>query len=64
MFHTEEQNVITRSQSQDRVELDIHVTSDDDEDYVARFTLVRLEGRWCVDSLRWAIDSDDSHSSA
>jgi len=64
MFHTEEQEVTTRSQSNDRVVLDIHVTSDDDEDYVAHFTLVRLEGRWCVDNLRWALDEDDTHSSA
>jgi len=64
MFHTEEQEVATRSQAEDRVVLDIHVTSDDDEDYVAHFTLVRLDGRWCVDNLRWAFDEDDTHSSA
>jgi len=63
MFHTEEQGVTTQSQSDDRVVLDIHVASDDDEDYVAHFTLVRLEGRWCVDNLRWAIDEDDTHTS-
>ncbi len=64
MFHTEEQDVTTRSQSADRVMLDIHVTSDDDEDYVAQFTLVRLDGRWCVDNLRWSFDEDDAHTSA
>jgi uncharacterized protein DUF4864 len=64
MFHTEEQDVTTRTQSADRVVLDIHVTSDDEEDYVAHFTLVRLDGRWCVDNLRWAIDEDDTHSAA
>ncbi len=64
MFHTEEQEVSTQSQSEDRVLLDIHVTSDDDEDYVAHFTLVHVDGRWCVDNLRWAIDEDDTHSSA
>ena len=64
MFHTEEQDVNTRSHSDDRVILDIHVSSDDDEDYVAQFTLVRLNGRWCVDNLRWGFDDDDTHSSA
>lgn len=64
MFHTEEQDVTTRSQSADRVMLDIHVSSDDDEDYVARYTLVRIDGRWCVDNLRWAIDEGDTHTSA
>ena len=64
MFHTEEQEVSTRSHDDDRVVLDIHVSSDDDEDYVAHFTLVRLNGKWYVDNLRWAIDEDDTHSSA
>ncbi len=64
MFHTEEQDVRTRSETKDRVMLDIHVSSDDDEDYVAQFTLVRLEGRWWVDELHWAFEEDDQHSSA
>jgi uncharacterized protein DUF4864 len=64
MFHTEEQNVKTRSETKDRVLLDIHVSSDDDEDYVAQFTLVRLDGRWWVDQLHWSFDEDDQHSSA
>jgi len=64
MFHTEEQDVKTRSETKDRVMLDIHVSSDDDEDYVAQFTLVRLEGRWWVDELHWSFDEDDQHSSA
>ncbi|HMD33265.1 MAG TPA: DUF4864 domain-containing protein [Candidatus Acidoferrales bacterium] len=64
MFHTEEQDVKTRSKTDERVVLDIHVSSDDDGDYVAQFTLVRLGGRWCVDDLRWAFDESDTHSSA
>jgi hypothetical protein len=64
MFHTEEQDVNTRSQSADRVVLEIHVSSDDGEDYVAQFTLARLNGKWCVDNLRWGFDEGDSHSSA
>ena len=64
MFHTEEQEVTTQSQSEDRVVLDIHVSSDDEEDYVAHYTLVRVRTRWYVDNLRWAVDQDDTHSSA
>ena len=64
MFHTEEQAVRTQSRSAGRVVLEIHVSSDDDEDYVAQFTLVHLQGRWCVDDLRWGLDQDDTHSSA
>jgi Domain of unknown function (DUF4864) len=64
MFHTEEQDVTTRSKAEDRVVLDIHLSSDDDEEYIAEFTLVRLQGKWCVDDLRWALDESDTHSSA
>jgi hypothetical protein len=64
MFHTEESDVITRSGSEDRVVVDIHVSSDDDEDYVAHYTLVRLRGHWVVDDLRWGFDDDEGHSSA
>lgn len=64
MFHTEEQEVRMRGQSEGRVLLDIHVSSDDDEDYVAQFTLVRVDGRWCVDNLHWGLDDDETHSSA
>jgi len=64
MFHTEEQDVRTENRSTDRVVLQIHVTSDDDEDYVAQYTLVRVQGRWYVDDLRWGLDQDDGHTSA
>ena len=64
MFHTEEQDVEMRSESEDRVVADIHVSSDDDQDYVAHYTLVRLRGRWYVDDLRWGFDEDEGRSSA
>lgn len=64
MFHTEENDVVTRSESEERVVVDIHLSSDDDEDYVAHYTLVRLRGHWVVDDLRWAFDEDEGRSSA
>jgi len=64
MFHTDEQDVDTISASEDRVVADIHVSSDDDEDYVAHYTLVRIRGHWLVDDLRWGFDEDDGRSSA
>ena len=64
MFHTEEQDVVTRSDAEERVVVDIHVSSDDDEDYVAHYTLVLLRGHWVVDDLRWAFDEDEARSSA
>jgi len=63
MLHTEEVDVRMRGQSEGRVMLDIHVSSDDDEDYVARYTLLRVDGRWCVDNLRWGFDDGDDQSS-
>jgi hypothetical protein len=59
MFHTEESEIKTREQTGDRMVLDIHVNSEDDEDYVAHFTLVRVGNRWWVDDLRWAFEDDD-----
>jgi len=64
MFHTEEEDVTTRSRTEGRVLLDIHVSSDDDQEYVAHYTLVRVDGRWCVDDLRWGVDEGEDHSSA
>jgi hypothetical protein len=64
MFHTDEQDVNTISESEDRVVVDIHVTSDDDEDYAAHYTLVRLRGHWVVDDLRWGFEEDADRSSA
>jgi len=64
MFHTDEQEVNTISESEDRVVVDIHLSSDDDEDYVAHYTLVRINGRWAVDDLRWAFDQDDQGRSS
>ena len=64
MFHTEEEDVWTRGQSEGRVQLDIHVSSDDDEDYIAHYTLLRVDGRWWVDNLRWGVDEGENHSSA
>ena len=63
MFHTEEQEVTTRSRADDRFVVDFYLSSDDDEEYIAEFTLVLLDGRWCVDDLRWARDEGETHSS-
>lgn len=62
MFHTEEDDVEVHSQTADRALLNIHVVSNDDEDYVAHFTLVRVNGRWWVDDLRWGYEDGDSNN--
>jgi hypothetical protein len=48
------------------VRIDLHVQSEDDEHYIAHFTMARMNGRWFVDDLRWvnADDEDEDLTSA
>ncbi len=66
MFRTEEEELDSKSISPDRVRIDLHVQSEDDEHYIAHFTMARLNGRWFVDDLRWinADDEDEDLNSA
>ncbi len=66
MFRTEEEELDSKPISPDRVRIDLHVQSGDDEHYIAHFTMVRLNGRWFVDDLRWinADDEDEDLTSA
>jgi hypothetical protein len=53
MFRTREITFQDRERWSDRAVLDTRVLSLDGEQYRARFTLVRLDGRWWIDDLRW-----------
>jgi len=66
MFRTEEEELDSKPIPPDRVRIDLHVQSEDDEHYIAHFTMVRLNGRWFVDDLRWinADDEDEDLTSA
>jgi hypothetical protein len=66
MFRTEEEEMDTVAVAPDRVRIDLHVQSEDDEEYVAHYTLARVKGRWYVDDLRWvnAEDEDEGLTSA
>lgn len=66
MFRTEEEEIDSKPISPDRVRIDLHVQAEDDEHYVAHYTMARLNGRWFVDDLRWvnADDEDDAGWSA
>lgn len=59
MFRTEAIQLDTREAAGERAVLESHVVSADGEQYVARFTMVRLEGRWWIDDLRWALDDEE-----
>ena len=66
MFRTEEEEMSSVTVAPDRVRVDLHVQSDNDEHYIARYTLARIDGRWWVDDLRWvnADNGDEDVSSA
>ncbi|MGH9774123.1 MAG: DUF4864 domain-containing protein [Candidatus Acidiferrales bacterium] len=41
-----------------RAVLDAHVTTGDDEEYIARYTLVQSEGEWTIDDVRWRREAE------
>lgn len=53
MFHSEVVSAGETSQSGSRATLEVHLRATDDRGYRARFTLVRLDGRWWIDDMRW-----------
>lgn len=62
MFHSEVVSAGETSQSGSRATLEVHLRATDDRGYRARFTLVRLDGRWWIDDMRWGDEaaSDDT----
>ena len=59
MFRVEEEEIDSLTLSADRVRIDLHVQSGDDDHYIAHFILARVDGRWWVDDLRWVNADDD-----
>ena len=59
MFRTEVVEFETQEAGADRAVLESHITSADGAAYVARFTMVRREGRWWIDDLRWGLVADE-----
>jgi hypothetical protein len=56
MFLTREVQVRDSEVSTGRTVLVTRLVTTDGERYLARFTLVRLGGRWWIDDLRWAAE--------
>src|SRR5712671_2462090 len=54
MFHAEVLRASTPAQSGPRATLEMHLRGADDKAYRARFTLIRLQGRWWIDDVHWA----------
>ena len=58
MFHAEILSSGAPAQSGPRATIEIHLRGADDNEYRARFTLIRLEGRWWIDDVHWAEESN------
>ena len=58
MFRTRELRVSSQQQSGERAVLETHLLAESGEHYRARFTLVRAEGRWWIDDLRWGVKAN------
>ncbi len=58
MFRTKEEEMESQEESRDRVIIDLHLTADDGESYLAHYTLTLVQGRWWVEDLHWTTDDD------
>ena len=58
MFHAEVLRAGAPAQSGPRATLEMHLRGADDKEYRARFTLIRLEGRWWIDDVHWAEEAN------
>src|ERR1019366_4865567 len=62
MFHVEGLRAGKPAQTGPRATLEIHLRGADEKDYRARFTLIRLGGRWWIDDVHWAEEPDEHGS--
>jgi len=57
VFHLREFHFSRNEQAGERAVLEARIVAADGEHYLARFTLVRSDGRWWIDDLRWGAAS-------
>jgi hypothetical protein len=58
MFHADVLRASAPAQNGPRVTLEMHLRGADDKEYRARFTLIRLNGRWWIDDVHWAEEAN------
>jgi hypothetical protein len=58
MFRARKIEFVNREESRVRAVLDTHITASDGGHYLARYTLVEIEGQWWIDDLRWGIEGE------
>jgi hypothetical protein len=54
MFRAESIEFDSRDASSGRSVLDVHILARDGEHYLARYSLVSLQGRWWIDDVHWS----------
>ena len=59
MFRAREIKFENRENSRVRAVLDTHILASNGERYLARYTVVEVEGHWFIDDVRWGIESQD-----
>lgn len=57
MFRAREVKFEGREASRVRAVLDTHILSSNGERYVARYTVVEVEGKWLIDDVHWGPDA-------
>jgi hypothetical protein len=62
MFHGEVLRAGELAQTGPGVTLEIHLRGSDERQYRARFTLIRLAGRWWIDDVHWAEEADEQNT--
>lgn len=60
MFRAETIQFDSRESSSAHAVLDTHILARDGERYLARYTLISLQGRWWIDDVRWSRE-ENSH---
>jgi len=63
MFHADVLRAEPPSQSGPGVTLEIYLHGADDNDYRARFTLIRTDGRWWIDDVHWTQEAGERNVS-
>ncbi len=58
MFRARRVEFASREESRARAVLDTHIVAADGERYVARYTLIVVEGHWWIDDLRWGREAE------
>ena len=58
MFHAEVVRAETAAPTGPGITLQLYLHGSDNKDYRARFTLIRSDGRWWIDDVRWTEEAD------